>query len=55
MSKKTIIDEMCTCGHLKSQHNPTKLKVLAEIEGHGKCTVCDCKKFTWKSFVYINE
>lgn len=40
-------DELCYCGHLKSQHNPTV------TPGHGSCAVrpCECAKFTWKAFV----
>lgn len=56
-----IVDERCSCGHLKSEHGPSevsKLKlvmppeVLSAIKGHGKCTKCDCKKFTWVEFIY---
>ena len=44
----SVVDEMCWCGHLKSQHNPTI------VPGHGSCAVrpCDCTKFTWKTNVY---
>ena len=42
--ERTIVDELCTCGHLKSQH--------LGLNGHGRCTVCDCPQFTWSSFVY---
>lgn len=43
-----IVDEMCECGHLRSAHMDTF------SVGHGRCRVplCDCKKFTWKEFVY---
>lgn len=38
-------EELCYCGHLRSQHKDT----LAV--GHGACTKCACRKFTWKAFV----
>jgi len=44
--REKIIDEMCTCGHLKSQHAGHAL-----IEGHGSCNECDCRKFTWEKWV----
>lgn len=60
-----IIDEMCICGHLQSQHNDTPLE-----KGHGKCKYydaefdeendeyvnkgnCDCYRFRWKEFLYL--
>lgn len=45
METSGIIDEYCTCGCLKSEHNDTLAK------GHGSCKKCDCPKFTWASFV----
>jgi hypothetical protein len=62
--KQKIVDEMCTCGHLQSQHDDTPLQ-----KGHGVCKyydgdydeesgeyinkgTCDCRKFTWEEFVY---
>lgn len=42
---KSIKDEVCTCGHLKSEHTG--------LNGHGACTVekCGCIQFTWASWV----
>ena len=44
-----IIDELCSCGHLKSAHGDTITK------GHGECRVCDCSKFTFVSWVVVIE
>jgi len=44
-----VKDEMCYCGHLKSEHNDIYAK------GHGSCTKCNCKKFTWKEFVMEDD
>ncbi len=46
LDPNTIKDEMCSCGHLKSEHATTTLK------GHGACTKCDCFQFTWNHFIY---
>lgn len=56
--KKKIIDEICTCGHLKSQHLPVFVMGVATAEmyegqdqsrkvqpiaqGHGACNVTTC-------------
>jgi len=40
-----VVDELCLCGHRKSQHDgPVQ---------HGACTdpVCPCTRFTWKAFL----
>ena len=50
--------EICSCGHLKTQHNPEIYYQInpsihnnqgykVEIEGHGNCKLCGCEKFTW--------
>jgi hypothetical protein len=41
LQEKGVLEEMCYCGHLQSQH--------AE-EGHESCSLCDCKKYTWSKF-----
>jgi hypothetical protein len=53
VTRKEIIDERCYCGHLRSVHADTI------AQGHGACTSasgvrehCDCKRFTWASFVF---
>ena len=39
-------DEICQCGHSKGYHTKT------HIENHGNsCEKCDCKLYTWKTFV----
>lgn len=50
----SVRDEMCYCGHLRSNHeDPALLPFPGLAPGHGKCSdeSCDCVKFTWKSFV----
>ena len=48
MDKKTlgIVDELCHCRHLRSEHNDRFDK------GHGSCQKCGCGQFTWYSFLY---
>lgn len=42
-----VIDELCSCGHLKSAHSGSL--------GHGYCRFCiSCKKFTFVGFVLVN-
>ncbi|MHA2342905.1 MAG: hypothetical protein ACXADW_13595 [Candidatus Hodarchaeales archaeon] len=43
-----FVDEMCTCGHLKSSHEDS---VYGLAKGHDKCKLCDCEKFTWEKFI----
>ena len=49
---KVVVDEVCRCGHLKSEHTDTfqaghgRGMHMARIDG------CDCIKFTWKDFIY---
>jgi PRTRC genetic system protein C len=45
INPEDIQDEKCTCGHLRSEHNDRF------EQGHGSCKKCDCRKFTWDSWV----
>lgn len=45
------IDELCSCGRLKSEHQPTIWHGKAMSEGHGQCAESRCPKFTWVAFV----
>ena len=53
-----VSDEMCECGHLKSEHGSlthrTKDKMIRE-SSDGNCCSCACKKFTFHRFVSIDE
>ena len=42
-----ILDEYCTCGHLRSKHYDTV------AFGHGRCAqpLCECQKFSWNCFL----
>lgn len=42
-----ILDELCSCGHLRSSHGPG----VAGAFGHGSCETSGCPKFTWVRFV----
>ena len=44
------MEDKCECGHLKTCHNPS----ILDIHG-GKCSHCDCKIFTWASFLYDDK
>lgn len=47
---RTIIDEICSCGHSKADHLGT---------GHGACRWiacdCECEQFTWANFIFLEE
>lgn len=43
---RTIIDEECSCHHRMTEHGPSP------SPGHGPCTACACRKYTWVMFVY---
>lgn len=53
-SFETIIGELCECGHEKAEH---KNSLGGYAPGHGECgrKNCDCKKFTWVSFIFEGE
>ena len=46
-------NEMCYCGHTRSQHAALMLGMELVDVGHGQCEEqgCRCLKFTWHSFV----
>lgn len=44
MAKPERVDEVCRCGHLKSEH--------VGLNGHGACQICECGFFTWMGMVY---
>lgn len=46
MIREDRADELCSCGHRKSEHNDTLAR------GHGSCKVCGCRKFTWVKFIF---
>lgn len=53
--KSKIVDEKCSCGHLKSAHaNTVKGPQRAMEPGHGYCKneKCKCSQFTWVDFVF---
>jgi len=59
---KIRIDELCTCGHRRSEHSDTWTREVimampehaSSIVGHGSCIhpACPCKKFTWKRTIF---
>jgi len=45
-------DEMCSCGHSKSEHRDAAYVLSGAIEtGGGICRMCNCDKFTFVSFI----
>ena len=51
-----IKDERCSCGHLKSEHYPSSYHIGGnltplKIGGHGRCSKCNCTKFTFTDWV----
>lgn len=54
------VDELCKCGHLKSEHGSkvTNLKSKIFRESHGGsccCGSCNCKKFQFSRYVGVKE
>ena len=41
--------EMCSCGHFGG-HSPREQHLPRFVKGHGSCTDCNCKQFTWVGF-----
>ena len=41
--------EMCDCGHFGGD-SPNNVHSDRFQHGHGGCSDCDCKQFTWKHF-----
>ena len=59
LHKQNIQNEICECGHLKTEHYwfatnelSSKLRgVKGLTEGTGFCLKCGCGQFTWKAFL----
>ena len=41
--------ELCDCGHFGGE-SPNNVHSDRFQHGHGGCSDCDCKQFTWKYF-----
>ena len=41
--------EMCDCGHFGGE-SPNNVHDDQFQHGHGACSDCDCKQFTWTCF-----
>lgn len=55
-----VVDEMCTCGHLKSLHGSLLHKVknvMIREPSDGNCCSgrCGCTQYTFQRFVAIEE
>lgn len=51
--EKKIVDELCDCGHLMTEHNALPgHEHLPGCHGGGPCGVCNCIQFTWVDFLY---
>jgi hypothetical protein len=48
-----VVDELCTCGHKRSEHSPRGIH--ESLDGHGPCDECDCFKFTWKGWIVKDD
>jgi hypothetical protein len=50
---RTILDERCRCGHLRSEHGPRFAYGYGACEARASSNhlACDCHQFTWASFV----
>lgn len=49
-----IIDEVCYCGHLQSEHGSLWFDQMLIESGHGKCLHddCGCSRYKFLDFVY---
>lgn len=47
------VDELCECGHLRSEHNDVGIGENMPIGfvGHGSCLRCACQRYRWESFM----
>ena len=48
-------DELCQCGHLRSEHLALPDVPPPYGEGKGLCPKCSCQRFTWKEFVFAEN
>lgn len=52
-----VVDEMCKCGHMKSEHASKVVKVsnsLLRLSNQGGLS-SDCPRFTWDGYVTAEE
>ena len=52
------LDELCNCGHLRSEHRGAKTgnqELDEALAGHGSCTRCECEKYRFKAFVKVDR
>jgi hypothetical protein len=55
-----VADEMCQCGHLKSEHGSLTKRIkniLLRNPNSGSCCGfhCECKRFVFSRFVTVDE
>ncbi len=55
-----VLDEMCVCGHLKSEHGSKTIRsrgATIRLHDDGSCCEngCACKQFTWARDVTDEE
>lgn len=55
-----VLDEMCVCGHLKSEHGSKIVRsrgAIIRLHDDGSCckSGCSCKQFTWLRDVTDDE
>ena len=56
-----LTDEMCVCGHLKSDHGSKVVRIdnnaILRIPNVGSCCCenCCCARFCWKSWCKLSE
>lgn len=58
--KDFVLDSVCICGHLQSEHGSRTTKCddrLVRESGHGNCCqdACTCPRFTWERDVTSDE
>ena len=44
--EKTVVDELCYCGHKKSEHG------YVVLQGLNGCFKCACHEFVWFGWIF---
>ena len=54
-SGAVVIDERCSCGAKRSEHNWRVPMLGLATHGHGDCARTECERFTWVRFIYRQD
>ena len=56
-TERVVVDEMCVCGHPKSEHGSHTIQIprsLIRLPATGNCcqSHCNCARFCWAAWIY---